>query len=851
MHLDDYRNVERDEKLEVMADNFWKTNINVLYSAYTRFRTGVMQRINLNKKYSKIRKIYDSAVKMYCWSMWLEYRSRCSFAKAAVVRRKHEAVYARFNVWKLYTGIEKHFKYVQHKLRLSKVFRAWSLISKEQKWIKSSDDTIASFQLKHVKRTFFTNWKNSCVFLDWRHKRTLALERQGLIHFKSTIFRAWHCVAVHTRTRHKQMLTNLVVVRLKRPLQGWTWLCRSIWRRRAQLFRLFFRNMKRKIIRKRNSIDDNEANRLHLSRSYKKRMLKKWIKLINFRGRKHMLLKNGRHKLISYYNKKLLKTAYLDFVYATTTYRRQHACSRLAGQSRRYKVLLWTLKTWNMHVVWETEYRKRKSMQLLRVIFDAWALYVPMSKRESFLKTSVEQRYNKAITVLRRHYFRRWRVLSRKNARLHHCSDIVHRKNVKCGMRRAMVTWRCRWSKALYWREKEIQLENMRKAALNELKEEELRDLGREKERIELTRRDLESNLLNLQSLITHRETQLKELALRIEQQTEENQSLEKSLEASKLELKQAVEEKERLKSVEQLLDEAKKRENNFLVARKHEADALMRKLKAENKALQEEALQAREQLILVERTGQYELESEKAKLQESLDKSHRMKEMLYERQQLEASLTKENNDIEAELTKLQSKVEEVTQYGLDTLADSEKEVRVHTSELNVLNSNMSITEARVNELRRLIAEKRQDLASSKYKSILLEEQKEIMELNKLEDECISAVSGGGSSGNISVDSTNSATDPHHQLDYRGASSSKLKTKSLNGLSRHRKASPMLYRSVTTSPPVHFNDSSTVGAGLDISDLKLDNDDDSDDKDYQDARQLVRRLRDRLKRPIV
>ena len=851
MHLDDYRNVERDEKLELMADNFWRTNINVLYSAYARFRTSVMQRINVNKKYSKIRKIYQSSVKSYCWSLWSEYRSRCSFARAAVARRKYETLYARFNVWKLYTGIEKHFKYVQHKLRLSKVFRAWSSISKVQKWIKSSDDSIASFQLKHVKRTFFNHWKHSCVFLDWRHKRTLALERQGSIHFKSTILRAWHCVTVQTRKCHTQQLAKLILVRLKRPLQGWIWLCRSVWRRRAQLFRLFFRNMKKIILRRRNALDSNETNRLYLSRLYKKRMFMKWVKLINFRGRKHMLMKNGRHKLISYHNRKLLRTAYLDFVYATTTHRRQHACSRLAGQARRYKVLLWTLKTWNMHVVWEIEYRKRKSLQLLRVIFDAWALYVPMSKREFFLKTTVEQRYNRAITTLRRHYFSRWRVLSRKKARLQYCSDIVCRRTAKCGMRRAMVVWRCRWSKSLYWREREVQLENMRKAALNELKEQELTELGREKERIELTRRDLESNLLSLQSLITNRETQLKELSLQMEQQIEENQSLEKSLEASKLELKQALEEKERLKSVEKLLDEAKKRENNFLVARKHEADALMRKLKAENKTLQEEALQAREQLILVERTGQYELESEKAKLQESLDKSHRSKEILYERQQLEASLTKENNDIQAELTKLQSKVEDVTQYGLDTLADSEKEIRVHTSELNVLNSNMSITEARVNELRRLIAERRQDLASSNYKSILLEEQKEIAELNKLEDECISAVSGGGSSGSVSVDSVNSVTYPRHQFDYQGASSNKLKTKALNSVSKFGKSSPILYKSVTTSPPAHFNESSTVGAGLDMSDLKLDNDDDSDDKDYQDARQLVRRLRDRLKRPIV
>ncbi len=846
MHLDDYRNVERDEKLELMADNFWKTNINVLYSAYTRFRAGVLRRINMGKKYNKIRKVYQKAMKSFCWSMWLQYRSRCNFAKASVARRKREALCARFNVWKLYTGLEKHFKHVQQKLRLSKVFRAWSSISKEQKWLKNTDESIAIFQLKHVKRTFFNNWKSTCVFLDWRHKRIVALERQGLLHFKSTLFRAWHYVAVNTRAHNTQLISQLSLVRVKRPLQGWIWLCRSMWRRRAQLFRLFFRNMKKLLFRKRNAVDVLDSNRAFLSRLFKKRMLKKWVKLVHFRARKHLLMKTSRHKLVSYYNKKLLRTSYLYFSYATSTSRRQHACSRLAAQSRRHKTLLWTLKTWNMHVVWAVEYRKRKQKQLLRVIFDAWALYVPMSKRETFLKLAVESRYNKTITALRRYYFNKWRVTSRKRARLQYCFGLVSRRSVKCEVRRAMVTWRCRWSKSLYWREKEIQLENMRKSALNELKEQELKELEREKERVELTRKDLESNLVNMQSLITKRETQLRELTSQIEQQTLENESLEKSLEASKVELKLALEEKERLKSVEQLLEEAKKRENNFLVARKNEADALLRKLKAENKALQEEALQAREQLLLVERTGQYELENEKVKLQESLDKSTRMKEILYERQQLEASLTKENNDIEAELVKLQAKVEDVTQCGVDTLADSEKEIRVHTSELNVLNSNMSITEARVNELRRLIAEKRQDLASSKYKSILREEQKELMELNKLEDECISAVSGGGSSGNVSVDSNHSAT-------FSRTLNSSSKAKSLLNNSTKRGKSPsLLYKSVSTSPPAHFNDSLTVGAGLDIGDLKLDNENDDDsDKDYQDARQLVRRLRDRLKRPIV
>lgn len=734
--LDDHRSREYEEEAETIAIDYWFTSPFVLKRVFNRFKQGIGRLVRLEFIQGIFERTRNLQIKGSCLLLWKNYVHRRRYMHGAIERRGYEVLTLCMQRWKLYSVLQRHFHTSRRKHLLTRIIRLWKEATSVSKWESWAIETKNNFQQRKVKKSIFLEWKKQCMFIGWTSKIVLDKEDKAVYYFIHKLFKAWRKVSIELiNERQKGPIRSIPYIHCRKHFVAWRLLCRRIWKRRGSLIRRFFRNCRIQLNERisRNSLYSH-AHKLWISLK-KKATIKKWSSAAREKSRIGLGIDTMRYFNL-YRHKTILHHALLKIAHCGALSRRQRACIRVANQHHKCGLALWGLETWRTHVTWIVAKKRQDERMLLATVFHAWVVFVPMEKKERRVKDIIESKFNVSKDNHIHYLIQRWRGCATKKRRLRRCRDYLEWKSRK---RMASKYWsklRCLWSKALFWREKEVTIEHDHLVALNDLQDKEISELQNEKDRLDATLNDLSETIIHLQNTIAEGDSHYQQQLVLLAKTKDEKAAMESKLGDAIKELKTATDERQRLQAVEQILKNMNEREEAERKAREKEAITYIKNLKSENASLYEELAQAKEQEHLIQRVVDADTARQEQLLMESLQTSHTIESLMHQRQKVVTTMEKENLAISYELEEIQRRIDSLASSGIDVMSEEQSDFRKKVAEVGNLRSNTNFAEARVIELRKVVLEQRAELINIRKNQILANER---IELQELED-VISAI---------------------------------------------------------------------------------------------------------------
>ena len=170
-------------------------------------------------------------------------------------------------------------------------------------------------------------------------------------------------------------------------------------------------------------------------------------------------------------------------------------------------------------------------------------------------------------------------------------------------------------------------------------------------------------------------------------------------------ELKRSESERKKLQVVESMLIEQSEREKAILAEKKANAEFMIDMMRKEASQLEQDAAVAKEQSDNSARRAEAAIERSKKELNDGKEKQIRLHEILEEKRIESEGLIKERDALNAELDKVQKKLNEVVGCDPPHLIEDQNILRARNSELLEIQSNANLAEARVLELTKIIDE--------------------------------------------------------------------------------------------------------------------------------------------------
>ena len=746
--LDDHRSREYEEEAETIAIDYWYTSPTVLRGVFNRFKRGIGKIIRLEFIHGIFERTRHIHIKGNCWLLWTNYIHRRRYMHSATERRGFEALALCMKRWKLYSVLQRHFHTSRRKHLLNRIMGIWKKSTSVSKWESWAIQAKNDFQQKKVKKSIFYGWKKQCMFIGWTSRIVLEKEDKAEYYFLHKLFKAWRSISTSLiEERQNGPIQSIPYIYCRKHFVAWRLSCRRIWKRRGSLIRRFFRNCRSFISERiaRNAVLSH-ANKLWIGLK-KRGTIRRWSAAVREKGRNGL----GRDTL-RYFNvyrhKIILRHSLLKIAHCGALSRRQRACMKVANQHHRYGLALFGLDTWRTHVRWIIAKKRHDEEMLIRTVFHAWVVFVPMEKKERLIKDAVEHMFTSTKDKQIYSFLRRWRSIARKKRRLRRCRDYLtwkHEKKIKSNYWSKL---RCLWSKALYWREKEVTIEHDHLVALNDLQDKEISELQKEKNRLDTTLSDLSETIIHLQNTIAEGDVRYQEQLVLLAKTKDNKVAMEAKLGDAIKDLKKATDERQRLQAVEQILKSMTERDEAERKAREKEATVYIKNLKSENASLYEELAQAKEQAHIIQRVVDADIAKQEQLLMESLQTSNTIESLMHQRQKIVNSMEKENLSISYELEDVQRRIDELANSGIEVISEEQSDFRKKAAEVGALRSNTNLTEARVVELRKVVLEQRAELINIRKKQILANEK---LELQELED-VLSAIEENKDQTNFSND---------------------------------------------------------------------------------------------------
>lgn len=727
--LDDHRSREYEEEAETIAIDYWYTSPTVLKGVFNRFKKGIGRLIRLEFIHGIFERTRYLQIKGSCLLLWKNYINRRRYMHAATRRRGNEVLSLCMKRWKLYSVLQRHFHTSRRKHLLKRILGLWKKSTEVSKWESWALQAKKAFQQKKVIKSVFYGWKNQCMFIGWTSRTVLEKEDKAEYYFIHKLFKAWRRISVTLKDERQQgPIQSIPYIYCRKHFVAWRLLCRRIWKRRGSLIRRFFRNCRAFISERiaRNAVLSH-AKKLWIGLK-KRGTIRKWSAAVREKSRNGL----GRDTLRyfnTYRHKIILHHSLLKIAHCGALSRRQRACMKVANQHHMFGLALWGLETWRTHVSWIISKRQRDENMLISTVFHAWVLFVPMEKKERKIKDSVEYMFESTKDKQVHSFLRRWRNVARKRRRLYKCSDYLQWKCEKKIKSKYWSRLRCFWSKALYWREKEVTIEHDHLVALNDLQDKEINELQQEKDRLDSTLNDLSETIIHLQNTIAEGDARYQEQLALLAKTKDNKLAMEANLGDAIKELKKATDERHRLQAVEQILKSMTERDEAERKAREKEAAIYIKNLKTENASLYEELAQAKEQAHIIQRVVDSDISKQEHLLMESLQTSSTIEDLMHQRQKIVNTMEKENLAISYELEDVQRRIDELANSGIDVISEEQSDFRKKAAEVGSLRSNTNLAEARVVELRKVVLEQRAELINIRKKQILSNEKIELQEL--------------------------------------------------------------------------------------------------------------------------
>jgi hypothetical protein len=151
------------------------------------------------------------------------------------------------HVCQVYTALEKLFHRANRRFKLSRNFKAWKKLTKDNLTEKITLHQVEIVNAYRMKKLIFSAWKSCTTFIETPTHSVLyyfKLETTAMFMRKRRIFNAWRKEAISEREEFETLSETWPRKVMSRCLQNWLVLCRSNWRQRGNLIMRFFRQIR-------------------------------------------------------------------------------------------------------------------------------------------------------------------------------------------------------------------------------------------------------------------------------------------------------------------------------------------------------------------------------------------------------------------------------------------------------------------------------------------------------------------------------------------------------------------------------------------------------------------------------
>ena len=703
-----------------LADDFFRSSPAVLRAEFRRLVSVLAGRARLSRASATALSLRRQTLLRRCWRGWGRWVAMARVSRRNVLSRSLETKVLVLSRWRVFVALERLFRRARTRRLQRKgwgVLRANLLESRLTRW---ADEIRVRFQRRKLLLTFFRAWKGDCLFLGWASARTKKQERVALRHFVSKLLGVWHRSAVLSKSHSQRLIHSVALSKLSRLLRLWRNLYVFRSRCRVRLMRSFFNKIRMSMTRTEKGTDRiQSAIRLCIE-------LKKLAALRRWRGalvKRSVQISEKSRVSVGAVCLKLKRRGFLLLSYFAPLRKRIMWANSLGSRHRLRNVV----RIWRSRAAQRALSRKGRRERRLRLTFDAWISFSLMQRR--FQRINIAAAKMSAVGISRRlrTLFSKWLHQVQKSKALQSRATSVERRFRRLEVGRWLSSWRNAVARILFWKGKELTLQRARSQALLLVKTDQLSYLSDEREHMLQIGRELVHALSELQGSSSVVSKEVDELRLKLNDVRSIKDQLESSLNDLAEDHGQVKAERERLRSLEVMLDQDRRRDELAMARRKEQAEQIVRKLQLESAILQDEVLQARDQSYFVERAAMQDVNKDMNILSQTREASQQVQAMLKERKEYLVELERNLDGLKGDITKIRFRIHETSREGALLLEESERELRQKSIRLNDLNIRKSQSRARVLALREIVSEKRKALEAAHIQRTLLQESRCMM----------------------------------------------------------------------------------------------------------------------------
>lgn len=692
--LDQYRTRQKEEEAFERAEDFFFSNKVVLRAAYQRFREGVRKRMRCSNIQQRLTSFYHAHLKRSTWGLWQGFLERKQVMNGAVERRRDELIKLTFARWKVYSALEKLCRGARRRLLLTKTLQTWKTFTVDSLFENQAEEKTTQWKVLLMKRKFFQAWRQGVVLLGWHQVETLQKERGASTYFRRRLLQQWHLVHLKEEDRfiNSTQLVKENFLRIRFRL--WHTICRRRWRFRGGLLRRFFRNTRRGIANRASTTVTHKHALYHWIAVHKRQAISHWLHF----AREKRLLK-GPFLILSFARRKAIYKAFLLFEKNIFHLRQQSIATHLATKHYLQRLVSTSVRQWLRTSRVEKKSRCLQRKVLQRHALRSWMRAMQIQKQETNannLADSLIVRQKERHLLL---YVKKWQNVLRWKKRISHCEDFLVSKRLFGLLRNSFAHWKGKWGKALFWRHKEMQIDQARAKALEELHVSAIEDYEQQQALLQRQNAELEDTILSLQEMLVEKKSEVEKQTLLLADRERARDQLRDEVLNLQQDLRLLEEEKERWKVLEQTINGERAEREKEREKKRREMQHQVKHMEAETKLLKKDIHDAKEQLLQATESIQGEVQAcaeEYEQVQQELEDA---KKILQQRIQEEQELVSDQEELMNAMQHIKQKVADATAEGQVLRDENEGLLRQRLSEVRVLKGDVGVASARVEAL--------------------------------------------------------------------------------------------------------------------------------------------------------
>lgn len=702
--IDESVNKENYDSLLEKARDYWYTNKIVLRSAFKKFEKNIGKDIRFKHFSNALQRVFHFHILRKYFDSYMAFMYRRSFMSCAIRRREHEAKQYSLMKLKFHMAMSIHIKKQRRKVLLKRTYKLWKEYTNESQYLKWAQHRIDNYKLLKFKQKYFYTWKKTVLFLDWNNNKNPFLDVIAHRQFLHSIFKNWK-LAINqerkaNRESHAPIFAHCNNMLVRRSFIEWKLICQRLWNRRGKLLIRFY-----KIMRRQCKLRLMYSNLHNTVRDFRLRLYwKTFHRHIVRRLRVRLALRFFVPAHYGSSRKKMLQSIQKLFLHNVVS--KRHKASRIAAHDNYfYHNVGKYMRYWYKCTRRNCLKRKKTNGKILDHAMQSWSIY-RSTQVISRNAAQISDNFRKDKSQLLKGGAFRWLMhYTKKTRRMAIIQESVKERHIHHNRQRWFVTWRCVWTSKLFRSCKEIRLESARIQAIQELKSSELNDLTKNREDLKVLCTEQEEKLTLIEAQRDEKENKLRDCLTALEHRSAEKKDLEIEMENVLRKLQEVERERTRLQLTEKILLERQQREKESLNASKIEAEKIILTLEEERKQLEEDVSIARQHAAAAESFMESRIHEDELSLEASRISALNISNELVDKRRQSEELKEDHESLKSSLREVQEKLVNIMNKETPVLLETESAVRNRTAVVRELSETYKLTEARNEEMNKIIRE--------------------------------------------------------------------------------------------------------------------------------------------------